>query len=209
MAEKDLVFQPLCHPLLFPIRPCIPWRGYILPPHGGYSISASERGRHTLAGTPITREPSGICIPWVTRAEAPMIQFLPICAPLSTTAPIPTRELSSMVQPCRMAPWPTVTPSQFELGGLRPHAVRNNPEYLSARRSESARYPHAPPHCTIQSSSRRGRYLPQEQRRVRSGAVGAILCFCLICFASFYIRTMSSGNSPADLLKRLPALTSR
>ncbi|MOA65564.1 hypothetical protein D3C78_1920040 [compost metagenome] len=47
--------------------------------------------------------PSGIS------ALAPMMQFLPIFAPLSTTALMPIRLKSPTWQPCSMALWPMVT----------------------------------------------------------------------------------------------------
>ena len=50
-------------------------------------------------GDPITRELSGISFLSVTNDLAPIIQFFPIFALLRTTAPIPIKELSSIVQP--------------------------------------------------------------------------------------------------------------
>ena len=56
----------------------------------------------------MTMDPSGITAPWVTKAPAAMMQSRPTTAPLRTMAPMPTRVLSPMVQPWRMAAWPTV-----------------------------------------------------------------------------------------------------
>lgn len=43
--------------------------------------------------------PSGISVPWVTRAPAPIMQFLPILAPFNTMAPMPMSVLSPIVHP--------------------------------------------------------------------------------------------------------------
>ena len=47
-------------------------------------------------------------LPSVTSAWAPIRQFLPITALLRMVAPIPTSDVSPMVQPCSMARWPMV-----------------------------------------------------------------------------------------------------
>ena len=70
----------------------------------------------TFAGEPNARLPSGISVPWVTRAPAPIMQFLPILAPFNTMAPMPMRVLSPTVQPWRMALCPTVTLSPTATG---------------------------------------------------------------------------------------------
>ncbi|MNT35668.1 hypothetical protein D3C72_1717020 [compost metagenome] len=47
---------------------------------------------------------------------APIRQFFPMRAPFRITAPMPTRLLSPMVQPCSMALCPTVTPVPIARG---------------------------------------------------------------------------------------------
>ena len=57
----------------------------------------------------MTTELSGISLPSVIRALAPIRQLRPIFAPLRITEPMPTSVLSPMVQPCSITMWPTVT----------------------------------------------------------------------------------------------------
>ena len=52
-------------------------------------FSSSVTSRTTLPGEPITNELSGISLFSVIKALAPIIQFFPIFALLSITAPIP------------------------------------------------------------------------------------------------------------------------
>src|SRR5690625_3028946 len=80
------------------------------------SMSSSASSRRTLAGTPATSEPGGICMPSVTTAPAAIRLPAPTRAPLSTTAPIPIRASSSMVQPCSTALCPTETPAPTVTG---------------------------------------------------------------------------------------------
>ena len=61
--------------------------------------SADKRVFLILPGIPRTIDPSGISIPSVTNALAPIIQFLPIFAPLRTTDPIPIKLPSPISQP--------------------------------------------------------------------------------------------------------------
>ena len=68
-----------------------------------------QSGRTARAGEPMTSMPSGMSAVPVTSAPAPTRQCLPTRAPSMTTAPMPTSEPSPMVQPCTMAPCPTVT----------------------------------------------------------------------------------------------------
>ena len=52
---------------------------------------------------------SGISLPSVISAFAPIRQLRPIFAPFSTTALMPIRLLSPIVQPCSITLWPIVT----------------------------------------------------------------------------------------------------
>ena len=52
---------------------------------------SSLNSRTTLPGEPTTSEPSGISLPSAISVLAPMMQCLPIFAPLSTTALMPIR----------------------------------------------------------------------------------------------------------------------
>ena len=54
-------------------------------------------------------DPSGKVLFSVTSAPAPTKQFLVICAPFNTIAPIPIKTLSSIVQPCIIALCPIDT----------------------------------------------------------------------------------------------------
>src|SRR5438105_3045598 len=65
--------------------------------------------RTTRAGLPMTSELSGNSLFSVTTLPAPMMQFLPIFAPFSTTAWMPISAPSPTVQPCNMAWCPTDT----------------------------------------------------------------------------------------------------
>ncbi len=65
--------------------------------------------RTTLPGEPSTSEPSGMALPSVTMAPAPMRQFFPTTARLRMMAPMPISEFSPMVQPCSITRWPTLT----------------------------------------------------------------------------------------------------
>ena len=56
------------------------------------AFSASVTGRIAFAGLPSTSMPSGITVPPVTSAPAPMRQSFPITASLRMMAPMPTRE---------------------------------------------------------------------------------------------------------------------
>src|ERR1700712_2045158 len=62
-----------------------------------------------LPGEPMTSEPSGITLPSPISELAPMMQYLPIVAPLRITELMPISVLSSTVQPCSMTLWPMVT----------------------------------------------------------------------------------------------------
>ena len=55
-------------------------------------------------------------MPSVTRALAPIRQLRPMTAPFSTTAFMPTRLPSPIVQPCSIALCPTVTFSPIVIG---------------------------------------------------------------------------------------------
>ena len=54
--------------------------------------------------------------PFEYERAAPMTDPRPIRAPFKRTAPIPIRQSSSMVQPCRITRWPTVTRLPTEHG---------------------------------------------------------------------------------------------
>ena len=58
----------------------------------------------------------GTTIPSGTRAPAATIDSSPTTAPFRTIAPMPTRQSGSMVQPCRVTEWPTVTSSARVVG---------------------------------------------------------------------------------------------
>jgi hypothetical protein len=64
----------------------------------------------------MTSEPSGMTLPSVIRAFAPIRQFFPITARPRTTAPMPIRVLSPIVQLWSMAMCPTVTLSPIVSG---------------------------------------------------------------------------------------------
>ncbi|MNI96626.1 hypothetical protein D3C73_1551230 [compost metagenome] len=64
----------------------------------------------------MTRLLSGMTLPSVIRALAPIRQFFPMRAPFRTTAPIPIRLLSPISQPCSMTLCPTVTPAPIVSG---------------------------------------------------------------------------------------------
>jgi hypothetical protein len=71
---------------------------------------------YDLPGEPMTMDPSGISLPSVMSALAPIMQLRPMRARFSTTALIPIRLLSPMVQPWSMTLWPTVTFSPMVSG---------------------------------------------------------------------------------------------
>ena len=72
-------------------------------------VSSLDTCLTIFPGEPTTKELSGITLFSVTSALAPMIQFFPIFAPFKMTAPIPIKELSSMVHPCSITKCPMVT----------------------------------------------------------------------------------------------------
>ena len=71
--------------------------------------SASVSGRATTAGRPMSSTPEGYVLLGGTRLPAPTIVHGSMTALSITMAPIPTRQSSPMVQPCKMTVWPTVT----------------------------------------------------------------------------------------------------
>ena len=85
------------------------------------STAPSSSERATRAGAPTISELSGNSLPSVTSALAPTIEFRPIFAPLRTVAPMPTSELSPIVQPWTMAAWPMVQPAPMVSG--KPHVA--------------------------------------------------------------------------------------
>src|SRR2546426_9427422 len=73
------------------------------------SRRASSTGRVTRAGTPTTSEPGGTRASSGTTAPAATTLPVPMWTPLSSTLPMPIRQSSSTVHPCRMARCPTPT----------------------------------------------------------------------------------------------------
>src|SRR5213593_1051989 len=73
------------------------------------SRRASSTGRVTRAGTPTTREPGGTRASSGTTAPAATTLPVPMWTPLRSTLPMPIRQSSSTVHPCRMARCPTPT----------------------------------------------------------------------------------------------------
>src|SRR5437762_11760651 len=65
--------------------------------------------RSTRAGRPRTRLRGGITVRSVINAPAPTIEYSPTTTSLSRVARIPIRQWDSIVQPCIVTPWPTVT----------------------------------------------------------------------------------------------------
>src|SRR6267378_8053230 len=80
------------------------------------SRRASSTGRVTRAGTPTTREPGGTRAPSGTTAPAATTLPVPMCTPFKSTLPMPIKQSSSTVHPCRMARWPTPTRAPIRAG---------------------------------------------------------------------------------------------
>src|SRR5213076_2332087 len=80
------------------------------------SRRASSTGRVTRAGTPTTREPGGTRASSGTTAPAATTLPVPMWTPLRSTLPMPIRQSSSTVHPCRMARCPTPTRAPIRAG---------------------------------------------------------------------------------------------
>ena len=134
----------------------------------GSSLRPSRRAvRMTRAGAPTINELSGKLFPSVTTLPAPTSEFFPIFAPLSMIAPMPIRELSPTVQPCRMTLWP-ITHSRPIVSGNPGSVCRVALSWISnARRARSIHYRHAGPRRTRRSlrlSAARDRSAPLSRR---------------------------------------------
>ncbi len=90
----------------------------VVPPAVFHALASSNSStrRTTRAGTPTTSEPGATSMFSSSKAPAPMIEPRPTRTPLSKIAPMPIRQSSSTVQPCRMTRCPTVTRSPTEQG---------------------------------------------------------------------------------------------
>src|SRR2546430_1507052 len=80
------------------------------------SRRASSTGRVTRAGTPTTSEPGGTRAPSGTTAPAATTLPVAMWTPLRSTLPMPIKQSSSMVHPCRMARCPTPTRAPIRAG---------------------------------------------------------------------------------------------
>src|SRR2546426_8144385 len=80
------------------------------------SRRASSTGRVTRAGPPTTSEPGGTRASSGTTAPAATTLPVPMWTPVSSTLPMPIRQSSSTVHPCRMARCPTPTRAPIRAG---------------------------------------------------------------------------------------------
>src|SRR5881394_2596947 len=78
--------------------------------------SASSTRRVTRAGTPTTSDPGGTRVSSGTTAPAATTLPVSMWAPFRSTLPIPIRQSSSTVHPCRMARCPTPTRAPMRAG---------------------------------------------------------------------------------------------